>query len=176
MSDKILPIVVACITYKDYILLLRRFKEPFKGQWSLPGGKINYGEFIDRAAIREVKEETGLSPQRADYLGMVCELVVPALDQPPLYQHLVFVFRIGSTLMTERQSPEGELRWFKFDELPALGSSLVATDDMIITKMLLAGQKGPFNSTVVYDRQTYRCLEFVNLNKTNNLISLSSKQ
>ncbi|MEN6391115.1 MAG: NUDIX domain-containing protein [Syntrophomonas sp.] len=163
MSEKILPIVVACITSEDHILLLRRFKEPFKDQWSLPGGKIEFGELIDRAALREIKEETGLFLERVDYLGMVCELVLPALDEPPLYQHLVLVFKAESTCMPERPSSEGKLRWFRLDELPALGSSLVATDDMIINKMLLAGRKGPFNSTVVYDRQTYRCLEFVNL-------------
>lgn len=163
VSDRILPIVVACITSKNHILLLRRFNEPFKNQWSLPGGKIDYGEFIDQAAIREIEEETGIYPERVDYLGMVCELVVPAPDQPPLYQHLVFVFRANSSRMPERQSSEGELRWFELGELPALGSSLVATDNMIIIRMLLAGQKGPFNSTVVYDRQTYHCLKFVNL-------------
>ncbi|GEM_PF-1602398 len=163
MSDQILPVVVACITCQDHILLLRRCKEPFKDQWSLPGGKIDYGEFWDRAAIREINEETGLSPERVDYLGMVCELVVPAPDAPPLYQHLVFVFKANSAGMPERQSSEGELRWFRLDELPALGSSLVATDAMIISKMLLARQKGPFNSTVLYDRRIYQCLEFVNL-------------
>ncbi len=126
MSDQILPVVVACITCQDHILLLRRCKEPFKDQWSLPGGKIDYGEFWDRAAIREINEETGLSPERVDYLGMVCELVVPAPDAPPLYQHLVFVFKANSAGMPERQSSEGELRWFRLDELPALGSSLVA--------------------------------------------------
>ncbi|MEQ8174481.1 MAG: NUDIX domain-containing protein [Syntrophomonadaceae bacterium] len=163
MSEKILPIVVACIISDEHILLLRRFKEPFKDQWSLPGGKIEFGEFIDRAALREITEETGLFPERVNYLGMVCELVLPALDEPPLYQHLVFVFKAESTCMPEQPSSEGELRWFRLDKLQALSSSLVATDDMIITKMLLAGQKGPFNSTVVYDRQTYRCLEFANL-------------
>lgn len=163
MSDRILPIVVACITSENHILLLRRFNEPFKNQWSLPGGKIDYGEFIDRAAKREIEEETGLSPERVEYLGMVCELVVPAPDQPPLYQHLVFVFKADSSRMPERQSSEGTLRWFELSELSALGSSLVATDNMIIEKMLLAGQKGPFNSTVLYDRQTYQCLDFIHL-------------
>jgi len=140
--------------------LLRRFREPFKDQWSLPGGKIDYGEFLDQAAIREINEETGLSPERVDYLGMVCELVVPAPDARPLYQHLVFVFKADSAWMPEPQSSEGELRWFRLEELPSLGSSLVATDDMIITKMLLGGQKGPFNSMVLYERGAYQCLEF----------------
>lgn len=162
MSDKILPIVVACITCQEQILLLRRFKEPFKDQWSLPGGKIEHGEFIDQAAIREIKEETGLALEQVDYMGMVCELVFSALDKPPIYQHLVFAFKAHCTWLFEKQSPEGELRWFGRDELSALGPALVATDAMIITKMLLGGQKGPFNSTVIYDCQKYQCLDFVN--------------
>ncbi|MEN6350836.1 MAG: NUDIX hydrolase [Syntrophomonas sp.] len=163
MSNKILPIVVACITCENHILLLRRFNEPFKNQWSLPGGKIDYGEFIDQAAIREIKEETGLFFQQVGYLGMVCELVLPAPDAKPLYQHLVFVFKAHSTVMPEQKSSEGELRWFKLHELASLGSSLVATDDEIIKEMLLAGRKGPFNSTVVYDNHQYQCLQFLNL-------------
>lgn len=165
MSNKILAIVVACILCDNHILLLRRFKEPFKDQWSLPGGKIEHGEFIDQAALREIKEETGLAFKRVSYLGMVCELVLPAPDAKPLYQHLVYVFKAQSSEKTNQQSPEGELHWFKLDELPALGSSLVATDNQIIREMLLARQKGPFNSTVIYERNTYKCLEFTILDQ-----------
>ena len=42
------------------ILLTRRNISPFKGQWCLPGGHIERFEKAKDAAIREVKEETGL--------------------------------------------------------------------------------------------------------------------
>ena len=43
------------------VLLTRRNGKPFKGQWCLPGGHIDPYEPAREAAIREVKEETGLA-------------------------------------------------------------------------------------------------------------------
>ncbi|KKS94913.1 MAG: NUDIX hydrolase [Candidatus Collierbacteria bacterium GW2011_GWB1_44_6] len=42
------------------ILLVQRNEEPFKGRWSLPGGFVKADESLDRAAIRELGEESGV--------------------------------------------------------------------------------------------------------------------
>jgi mutator protein MutT len=42
------------------LLLVRRANEPSRGLWSLPGGRIEPGETAAAAAVREVREETGL--------------------------------------------------------------------------------------------------------------------
>lgn len=42
------------------VLVIRRGKEPFKGQWSIPGGGLDYGERLTEAVTREVREETGV--------------------------------------------------------------------------------------------------------------------
>jgi 8-oxo-dGTP diphosphatase len=42
------------------VLLVRRKKKPYAGRWAIPGGFINMGEPFEKAARRELKEETGL--------------------------------------------------------------------------------------------------------------------
>jgi len=48
------------IIQKKMILLIKRGNDPFRGQWALPGGFVEYGETTEEAVIREVKEETGI--------------------------------------------------------------------------------------------------------------------
>ncbi len=42
------------------VLLIQRGQEPFKGEWSLPGGVVEIGEPLEAALVREVREETSL--------------------------------------------------------------------------------------------------------------------
>jgi len=52
---------VGVVVWKDdEFLLIRRGKEPMRGAWSIPGGRQNLGETVKEAAIREIREETGL--------------------------------------------------------------------------------------------------------------------
>jgi len=55
----------------DEVLLIQRGTAPRKGEWSIPGGRIEPGETEPQAALRELSEETGVS---ADILTKVTAL------------------------------------------------------------------------------------------------------
>jgi ADP-ribose pyrophosphatase YjhB (NUDIX family) len=57
------------------VLLVRRRKEPLAGSWSLPGGKVEFGERLEAAAIREIREETGIEIDRLKRIDMA-EIIV----------------------------------------------------------------------------------------------------
>ncbi|MEM9667723.1 MAG: NUDIX hydrolase [Pseudomonadota bacterium] len=58
--EQIVPAVgVVCLRGED-VLLIRRGQPPLSGSWSLPGGRIEFGETAEGAALRELKEETGV--------------------------------------------------------------------------------------------------------------------
>jgi 8-oxo-dGTP diphosphatase len=58
---------VVCLRGPE-VLLIRRGKEPRLGEWSLPGGRLEWGETAAACALRELREETGVE---AELLGLV---------------------------------------------------------------------------------------------------------
>ena len=61
----------AVVVDDDQLLLIRRGHGPAAGQWSLPGGRVEFGETLAEALVREVHEETGLDVVTGDYIGYV---------------------------------------------------------------------------------------------------------
>ena len=57
------------------LLLIRRGQEPSRGLWSLPGGRVEPGETLEVAVVREVREETGLDVRVGAAVGSV---LIPA--------------------------------------------------------------------------------------------------
>jgi len=67
------PIPATCLVVVDKrnrVLLVKRSVEPKKGFWCLPGGFMELGEAPEKSALRELKEETGLSGQINMLLGV----------------------------------------------------------------------------------------------------------
>jgi ADP-ribose pyrophosphatase YjhB (NUDIX family) len=66
------PVVgVGAVVWKDdQVLMIRRGNSPGKGQWSIPGGKQEFGETTKAAAIREVLEETGVDIELLGLIGV----------------------------------------------------------------------------------------------------------
>ncbi len=68
MTERPVPCVGVVCLRGGQVLLIRRSKAPLKGQWSLPGGRMEMGEGAAQGALRELKEETGVE---AELLGLV---------------------------------------------------------------------------------------------------------
>jgi 8-oxo-dGTP diphosphatase len=67
--------VDAVITAEDdKIIFIRRKNPPYQGSWALPGGFVEYGETVEEAVLREVKEETGISIEIQELLGVYSHL------------------------------------------------------------------------------------------------------
>jgi ADP-ribose pyrophosphatase YjhB (NUDIX family) len=67
------PVPAACLIVLDEterLLLVKRSVNPKKGLWCLPGGFMELGETPDETALRELKEETGLSARIDRILGV----------------------------------------------------------------------------------------------------------
>jgi len=99
------------IIYEGKILLIKRNKEPFKGHWSLVGGKVEE-EMPEEAMLREVKEETGLDCSVKKLSGIFYEKVIKEDER----HYLLFIYILEAPSKEVTECDEGELRWF--DELP----------------------------------------------------------
>jgi 8-oxo-dGTP diphosphatase len=74
-----IPGAVVVIEKDDHVLLGKRAGRIGKGKWGLPQGYIEFGEDFLTAAIREVKEETGLDVEIRSIINVVSNFLSPRL-------------------------------------------------------------------------------------------------
>lgn len=99
------------------VLLIRRGREPLKGEWSIPGGMLELGESLTDGVTREVLEETGLKVRPLEVLA-VFDRVQKNGDK--VRYHYVIVDYICRPAGGRLQSGSDVLdaRWVKREELP----------------------------------------------------------
>lgn len=83
------PILAAsAAVFRDgRVLLAQRARGPASGAWSLPGGRVESGESVAEAALRELMEEVGVEAEIVGLAGYVD--VIPGPDRGPSAQHFV---------------------------------------------------------------------------------------
>ena len=89
MSNPVPTVGVVCLK-GDEVLLIKRGQPPRLNQWSLPGGKLEWGETLQVAALRELKEETGVDAQLLGLLDVV-DGVFPARPGGEITRHYVMI-------------------------------------------------------------------------------------
>lgn len=93
------------------LLLIKRGREPGKGLWAVPGGKVDHGETLAEAARREVKEETGLDVE----IGEVMWVGESISD----HHHLVLIDFRGTVISGDLSPADdaADARWVSLSEM-----------------------------------------------------------
>ena len=114
MTDGPVLAVGAVVINDGSLLMVRRGKDPGKGLWSIPGGRVEHNELLTDALVREVKEETGLDVEVVELLGI---LEVPG---EPHYVILDHVAVAKGELDPTPGDDAAEVRWVPLGEVEAL--------------------------------------------------------
>jgi mutator protein MutT len=109
--------VIAVVPRGDEVLLVRRAGPPGARCWGFPGGKIEAGETLAAATLRELGEETGVAAEFVRVFNAT-DVILPGAGEAPRHFVLVAGFcrwRSGEPVAGDDAA---EARWFRFDALP----------------------------------------------------------
>lgn len=99
------------------LVAVRRKYDPFRGQYALPGGMVEYGETLEEAVVREVREETGLETSILSLVGVYSH---PERDPRGHVVSAVYALNpIGGTL--ESGSDAAAVELLDLEALPEMG-------------------------------------------------------
>lgn len=83
--------VGAVIIDAGRVVLVKRGHAPLKGEWSIPGGVLEVGETLHQAAVREAQEETGITVEPTELLGVYDRVVKDDFGRT-LYHYVLIDF------------------------------------------------------------------------------------
>jgi mutator protein MutT len=143
MEPKKIKPLTLCMVHQDNKLLLGMKKRGFgEGRWNGFGGKLGDGETIEQAAIREMKEEVGITPLDLEERGV---LNFEFENDPKILE--VHIFSVTQFSGKPTESEEMRPQWFTTDKIPF---EQMWSDDIHWIPLLLADKK--FKGTFLFDK------------------------
>jgi 8-oxo-dGTP diphosphatase len=106
--------VGAVIVDDEALLMVQRGQDPGKGLWSIPGGRVEFGEYLSDALMREVKEETNLEITVGDLLG------IAEVTGDPHYVILDFEAAVAGSKEPVASGDVAAVRWIPLKDIPEL--------------------------------------------------------
>ncbi|UFH53416.1 NUDIX hydrolase [Spirosoma sp. KNUC1025] len=103
--------VICVLRNGSRFLLLKRIKDPNKGQYTPVGGKLDPFESPLRAAYRETWEETGIKADAMKFCGVLTE------SSPTAYNWMSYVYVAEIPLLPPPPCNEGDLEWIEFADV-----------------------------------------------------------
>jgi ADP-ribose pyrophosphatase YjhB (NUDIX family) len=135
IMTQMVPIAITILKQGDKFLFLKRRNPPYENLWSLVGGKVNVGEHIPSAAVREVMEETGTEDlQNYRLKGVVSERLVGI--QGALVSHFLIFVGMASISSHIDQHREGTLALYSSEEVQSLKESILPSDYEMFTRFV----------------------------------------
>ena len=121
---------------KGRVLLLRRKKQPNLGVYVPPGGKLRLKEAPVECVVREVAEETGLTPLDPALRGVITQ-VAPRRGQ----QWMLFVYRCTRwSGRLRRGHREGDAEWIDIDDIRTGTVPIPDADRVFLPRLLRRGR------------------------------------
>ncbi len=115
------------------VLLINRAREPFRGQWALPGGFVDMDESLVDAAKRELLEETGVA---AAYLEQLYTFGEPKRDPRERVISVAYYALMPSDALEIKAASDADgVGWFGVDDLPALAFDHADILDMALARL-----------------------------------------
>lgn len=112
--------VGAIVLEKGELLLVKRDREPDRGRWSLPGGKVEWGEALREACAREVLEETAIEIELEGLAG-IAERIVPDDDGTVVHHFVIHDFWAAPRTKEARAGDDvSAARWVPVEQLADL--------------------------------------------------------
>ena len=99
------------------VLLVKRLIDPFVGQFAIPGGFVLEDEDLEQAAVRELREETGVSDV---YLEQLYTFGKPDRDPRGRVVTVAYFALISADRKLKAGTDAAEAAWFSMDDLPPL--------------------------------------------------------